>query len=234
MNINTNETVEFAGGDTLREVSSAKYLGCNLYATGDVGKEIGRIIGEAHRTWHKLGVFWKSAACSKKWKIIIYDAVIRAKLVYGLSTAALTQAQTKRIDAFQMRGLRQIMKKTHTFINRTNTNASILEAASRCRFDGEEGKIQKFSEYYLQQRQALFGHVLRCEAGDPLRQVTFVPRTATPPLPEKNRVGRPRLHWTLENMTQTWNEKLQHGGAYTVGRGDIEQEVLRAAIERKL
>lgn len=184
--------------------------------------------------WHKLGVFWKSAACSVKWKLIIYDAVIRSKLVYGLCTTALTQAQIKRVDAFQMRGIRQILKKkTHTFVNRANTNAALLEEASRRRFPESEEKIKTFSEHYIKQGQALFGHVLRCSEEDPLRQVTFEPNSARPMLPEKYRVGRPRLHWTIENMTQTWRSTLNKRGVYTVGRHEVETAVMTAAQERR-
>lgn len=67
----------------MAQPDSAKYLGCHICMAGEVGKELGRRLGGAARTWQVLGLFWKSAACSPKWKLIIYDAVIRAKLVYG-------------------------------------------------------------------------------------------------------------------------------------------------------
>ena len=35
-----------------------------------------------------------------KWQIIIYDAIIRSKLLYGLETVQLTQSMKKELDAF--------------------------------------------------------------------------------------------------------------------------------------
>lgn len=80
-------TIRFEDDTGVAQPDSAKHLGCYLYSMGDVGKELGRKLAEATRTWQKLGLFWKSAACSVKWQLMIYDAVIRAKL----ATMALTQ-----------------------------------------------------------------------------------------------------------------------------------------------
>lgn len=84
---------------------AAKSLGCYLYVTGDMQNEMGRRVGGAAWAWQKLGVFWKSEACSPKWKLMFYGTVIRAKLAYGLCIAALTRGQVARVDAFRMRGI---------------------------------------------------------------------------------------------------------------------------------
>ena len=70
--------------------------------------EIANKIHEARKTWYKLAPYWKATHASKKWKLIIYDAIVRSKLLYGLETLHLTEAMAKKIDVFQTKGLRKI------------------------------------------------------------------------------------------------------------------------------
>ena len=42
--------------------------------------------------------------------------------------------------------------------------------------------------------------------GDPLRKVTFVGESTRPNLPEMNRIGRPRVNWTIGAMSRVWEE----------------------------
>ena len=44
-----------------------------------------------------------------KWKITVYDAVIVAKLMYGLASIPFTKADGRKIDAFQIKILRKIL-----------------------------------------------------------------------------------------------------------------------------
>lgn len=145
---------------------------------------------------------------------------------------ALTQQQMRRVDAFQHRGLRQILKIQHTFVNRANTNERIFEIANSYRFP-HGGRLRSFSEYYRERRLKLFGHVLRSLPEDPMRRVTFIPETGAPLFRAKNRVGRPRQNWTLECYTQAWQEVCGGAGSYSLGRADIEARVMEAALARK-
>ena len=82
-------------------------------------------------TWKRLQSYWKATNASKKWQLLVYDAIIKSKLLYGLETAQLGKAELKRIDAFQIRGVRQILGKKHTYWDRTATNAHLFDLASR-------------------------------------------------------------------------------------------------------
>lgn len=223
--------VRFDDGTGLAQPPSAKCLGCHIYSSGDVGKELGRRLGDAARKWQQLGSFWKSALCPPTWKLIIYDAGICAKLVYGLATVALTQAQMPNVDAFQMRGLRHILIIKHTCVGRESTNARVLAAANGFRFPNG-GAIQRFSENYEKQRLSLMGHVLRALPEDPMRCVTFVPKCAASLFRRNNRVGRLRMNWTIDCYTQAWQTVVGGRGVYEVGRRDIEEAVMRAALDR--
>lgn len=52
--------------------------------------------------------------CSVLWTCLIYGAIVRSKLVYGMATMAVTQAQMSRGDAFLLWGLRDKAKLQHT------------------------------------------------------------------------------------------------------------------------
>ena len=56
----------------------------------------------------KLRIFWNKADTGSKWKIQVLDAVIRSKLLYGLGTIQLTDAEIARIDAYQTKCVRRI------------------------------------------------------------------------------------------------------------------------------
>ena len=60
-----------------------------------------------------------------------YDAIIKSKLLYGLETAQVGKSELKRIDAFQLRGIRQILGKKHTYWDREATNYILFDMASR-------------------------------------------------------------------------------------------------------
>ena len=82
-------------------------------------------------TMWKLNSYWKATEASKQLKLLIFDAVLKSKLVYGMETVQLTEAMINKLDAFQMKGLRCCIGKKHTYWDRTATNESILETATR-------------------------------------------------------------------------------------------------------
>ena len=65
-----------------------------------------------------------------RWKLIIFDAVIKSKLMYGLESAQLNDSLKNKLDVFQLKGLRKILGLTTTFINRENTNALVYQKAN--------------------------------------------------------------------------------------------------------
>ena len=48
-------------------------------------------------------------------KLIVYDAVIRSKLMYGLESLQLIKEIRKSLDASQLKGLKQILKTKTTW-----------------------------------------------------------------------------------------------------------------------
>ena len=72
---------------------------------------------------------WKHGDSSAKQKLIVYNEVIRSNLLYGLDAISVNSGVKKALDAFQMRGLRKIMKMPSTFLPEHHhyTNAYVLQ-----------------------------------------------------------------------------------------------------------
>ena len=109
--------------------------------------------------------------------MIIFDAIIRSKRLCGLETQALS----KSLDTFQMRSLRKILQRPSSFADRRYTNQKILDEATSVAFPtrGDNRKITRFSEYHMNRRAKLLGHILRSSNDDPMRQVSFLPHSAS-------------------------------------------------------
>ena len=48
----------------------------------------------------KLDEFWLRGDCTEKQKINVFNAVLRAKLMYGLDPIQLTQVTVRKLDTF--------------------------------------------------------------------------------------------------------------------------------------
>ena len=89
------------------------------------------------RSMEKLEVYWKHSNCSVRQKLIVYDSIIRTKLIYGMEGAQINDhIKKKRIDSFQLKGIRQIIKMKTTYGQqvsgeaKTNTNKKVMEEAN--------------------------------------------------------------------------------------------------------
>ena len=71
-------------------------------------QEIGKRKGEVTAIWRRLENFWKHSNCDKATNIRVYEGVIQAKMLYGLTTANLTKGMQDELDYFQLTGPRQI------------------------------------------------------------------------------------------------------------------------------
>ena len=129
--MNGDGVIHFHDGTPLDKKYETTYLGHEINRESNITHEISNKIQEVRSTWMKLHVYWKAANASKKWKLVIFDAVVRSKLLYGLETLHLTQSQARKLDVFQLKGLRKILGWETTFINRANTNQKVCEEATK-------------------------------------------------------------------------------------------------------
>ena len=118
LNMNTEEQQTLRNGEKLVKAEEAVYLGNTLSSKANVAAEIDRQIQQVNITLWKLNAYSKASEASKKWQLLIFDAVIKGKLLYGMETVQMTEAMMKRVDAFQMKGPRKILGKKHTYWDR--------------------------------------------------------------------------------------------------------------------
>eukprot|EP00975_Prorocentrum_lima_P056965 11952627-Prorocentrum_lima.AAC.1 len=85
-------------------------------------RELKHRIAQCMTVWKKLDVFWLHSTCSPAFKLYVYDAVIRSKLLYGLEGLQLTEQQELSLNTFQLKGLRKILRIKTTFVDHANTN----------------------------------------------------------------------------------------------------------------
>ena len=97
---------------------------------GNINKEIGRRITNTMITLKNWTYSGDTATAAQNNKIIALDAVIRAKLLYGIDSAQLNEGDLKRLDLFQLKALRKILRLNTTFIDRRNTNQKVFDLAN--------------------------------------------------------------------------------------------------------
>ena len=232
----------------MAEVDKAMYLG------GEINKDAGRLselnnsINKALVTCNKLKTFWSKTNCSFKWKLQVYNAVIVSQLAYGLSTVQLTPSMLKRLDAFQMRGFRYILKIEHSYYSRvsnqdiydkiniiynegTDINITWQEFIAANHFDAPR-KLVKLSDYVMNQQNRTRGHVIRIpeEIPDPMRTVPIDRNLQMPGVCTK-RIGRPRYGWVKENCR--WIHEKDKNEPYDPKNQEHDNYVKQCAIERK-
>ena len=78
-------------------------------------------------TMKKLDIFWRHSNCDIAVKVYTADAILRAKLLYGLESAQLIPSVAKRMETLQLKVFRKILRLNTTNIDRENNNYSIFE-----------------------------------------------------------------------------------------------------------
>ena len=122
-----DNVVTFPDGQVLNRVKETTYLGHQITEGMDVRHEIQGKMVQTFKTWYKLTPFWTTVVCSRKWKLQVFDAIIRKKLLYGLETVHLTQSLHKKVNAFQQEDKEKKWESTpRTFTARTRTNLSYV------------------------------------------------------------------------------------------------------------
>ena len=174
--------------------SSASYLGTLLTDSFNNKAEVANRLTDCIATCHRLKLFWKKANTSIKWKIQVFNAIIRSKLLYSLECIQLTPAEISKMNAFQNKSLRRILDIPSTYIDRSYTNErlySLIREQYRCHYES-------FGESWRKRKCKFLGHILRCHHSDPLHQVTFSYDSVSSRTPPLLRPGRPRADWLFE------------------------------------
>ncbi len=131
MTFNSTNKVKFKDGTLMPTPKEAVYLGASVNRTCDVKQEVNMKIGQCFAILNKLHHFFRHTNCPTSFKLTTFDAVIRAKFVYGLEVVHLPQNLMNKLNALQLKGLRKILHMDTTFVNRASSNIKVCETANR-------------------------------------------------------------------------------------------------------
>lgn len=203
INMGPPSTLKFGDGTPVKKAKEYEYLGVLLHHTGNIHQEILHRLRMAHVAWKRLEDYWAKSKATRRQKLIIYNAIIKSKVMYGLESAHLTMTWLQKLNTFQLRGLRKILRMVTTFVDRRNTNDEVLRRADEAM--GEGKTLELFSEAHDKRRVALAAHLLRRPDDDPGRAATYLPGTAEAIQHPARRVGRPRTKWADATHERAWN-----------------------------
>nr|KAG5687784.1 hypothetical protein BaRGS_025678 [Batillaria attramentaria] len=98
------------GHSEVEEVESFTYLGANVTKDGGGTADIKKRIALASASFKRLSNIWQATNISRKTKASLFKSLVLSVLLYGCETWKLTKGEEKRLDIFQTKCLRRILK----------------------------------------------------------------------------------------------------------------------------
>ena len=145
---------------------------------------------------------------------MVFDAIVRSKLLYGLESTAINETVKHTLDIFQFKGLRKILGFKTTFIDRRNDAEKILTEA-QTHIDNAtppgkwERQIKRFSQVYEERKVNILNNIINLPPGAPTRSMTFKGNTLHPVSFTEvegtvRRSGKPRVKWLETTLDPLW------------------------------
>ena len=235
--MNDLRRVRYRNGQFVPTETKATYLGGLIMARGGHKQELHHRITSTWGVVKKLDLLWRRAPVSLKWKLRIYNAVIVNRVLYGLETIPLTQADDDKLDAFHYRGLRKLLRIKHSFWSRISNKEVIKRANERAKL--KDDKVIKPLSLSLSRKQiALYAHLLRAPNNDPMKKVSFN-EDGSRKMANWRRVGRPRTKWYDTTTSKVVSSLIKKGvipGNWEriMRKEEINRLIVEAATERIL
>ena len=108
-----NEVTITLRGNPLEAVESFSYLGSEVGENAKVGSDVGTRLEKASRVYQKWRKeVFRSRSVSKRTKLHVFRVMVMPVLLYGAETWAVTQQELRKLHAFQMKCLREIVGVT--------------------------------------------------------------------------------------------------------------------------
>ena len=136
------------GGSPIEVVEACKYLGSWYSADCSIDKELTARIGVATGAANRLLKVWDNNAIGLKTKLTFYKSLVLTILLHGAESWPVTHKDVQRLEVFQQRWLRRILK---VFWTDHTSNENILQRAG---LPSIETRIRQLRMIWL-------GHVLR-------------------------------------------------------------------------
>ena len=169
----------------LKQVNHFKYLGRTFSNTPTIETEISLRLQKANASFYRLAApLYRRPEISTTTKIKIYKASVLPTLLYASSTWAPLLAQVKRLETFQIKCLRYILKIKFA----THGNISHKTVRKRC-------NVRSISDTLRTNRLRLLGHISRMPN-------TRLPKKALFSFPSKKRPKATlRRNWRTQTST---------------------------------
>ena len=106
----TTPAVPLANEGIIKVVDHFKYLGAYSSADGFNAKEINHRKGKASGTFRELDMVWKDRYINLSTNLKFYNACVLSTLLYAAECWSLTERDEARLDAFDMRCQRKILR----------------------------------------------------------------------------------------------------------------------------
>ena len=158
MPVRVDAVIRTPDGDQVKCKDQLVYLGSSLSSDGKVGSELNRRLGLARADYENLRKIWSHSALSVRRKVAVFEACVVSKLLYGLTSACLNKCEKRRIDGFQARCLRKIMKVAPAYWSRVSNQTVLARASSR-----------PVSQQLLKHQLIYFGRIASRNPTDPVR-----------------------------------------------------------------
>ena len=229
----TNPNVHFKNGTKVQKKNEVTYLGCDLNMEGNMYKELSKKIAITMQALKKLDIFWRHSNCTIRRKLILADAVFRSKVLYGIDSAQLNEPELKRLDTFQLKIFRKILKMKTTYVERRNTNKEVLRRVQeQVEREKPRAKIKSFRESYRKSKQKRLARAIK-KTDTEIQNVTFRNREKLETWTNINRKkGRPKYRWTEKAIEEMWAEvKAKHAEFQYTNFNKENEHMIRAMVE---
>ena len=91
-------------------------------------------------------------------KLEVYSAMIRSKLMYWLEAPIMNKSVLNRVEAFQIKVPRKILKMQHAYYNRAHTDLYVFKYAAALLGSLDDPVTKPLSLYHLKQSVKLRAH----------------------------------------------------------------------------
>eukprot|EP00975_Prorocentrum_lima_P003394 744121-Prorocentrum_lima.AAC.1 len=209
--------VFFDNGQRVKLAEEARYIGCFLNDSVCIKRELRRRIAACMSTWKRMDDFWLRSACSNRFKIHVWDAVVRSKLLFGLETMMLTRESRRRLDVFQLKGLRKILRMVTTYVDPTNRNDLVYARATAAVNEGRRDHhkvIERLSTLYVRRRLKYIAKIVLLDPSDTRFKLIFKNDSFELHDRPHRRSGRPRFRWDVEAFDDLWTVVKQNRPQY--------------------
>jgi hypothetical protein len=177
------------GGVNLENVESFKYLGATITKDGRSTSEIKIRIATATGALARLKNIWHCRNISIESKLRLMRAIVTSSILYGCEAWTLTAETEKRIQAFEFRCLRKILKIPYTA---HRTNESVWNEITLL-----AGPQEHLLTTIKKRKMRWYGHINRSSG--------LANTIMQGPVDGKRGRGRPKLCW-LDNIRK-WTGK---------------------------